>query len=186
MEPQESITTPCEEIEAVVAVFDSPEDASRVAASIRSPELQMQRVSRQDGLADDEMPNVIYENFDENDPDEISRGMVTGGAIGAGSGLLFLGIPILNVVAPVAGGIVGAWIGAVAGAADAHRADQLPDKERYQQMLKEGKSFVVISGNESERIEYEAKLRELGVTQTFQHPPIGQLFADKTSEAENC
>lgn len=170
-----------QKIEAVVGIFKNPEEASRVAASIRSPELSVQRVSRRNPAADNEMPNIVYDDIEQLSASNITKGVVQGGAIGAGSGLLLMGVPILNVLAPVAGGLAGAFIGGVAGVDEANRGIRLPGSEDYQRKLAQGKSIVVISGDESTRLECENKMKALGAEETFQHPPV--LQAIRTSDA---
>ena len=179
MMPKETIDAN-EPIEAVIGIFNDPSDASRVAASIRGPEIVMQRVSRRNPAATDEMPDIVYDAIEEITSESITNGMLKGGAIGAGSGLLLMGIPVLNVLAPVAGILAGVFIGSVAGVDEAKRGIELPNQEDYQRMLAEGKSIIVISGTETERLEYENTMKELGAIETRQHPPV--LEAIKTRQ----
>ncbi len=162
-------------LEVVVGVFRSHDDANRVAASLRGPDLNVQRVSRTDPAAPNQMPEIIYDEIREVDSSNITNGAMMGGAIGAGSGLLLFAIPGLNVAAPIVGALAGAWIGGIAGIDEAHRGIELPNQSDYRQMLAEGKSFVVISGNEAKRNEYGMKMLELGAEDIHQHPPVGQL-----------
>lgn len=173
MQPKETIEEG-ETIEAVVGIFVDPTDASRVAASMRSPELNLQRVSRRNPAATDDMPDIVYDEIEELSAPNVANGAMLGGAIGAGSGLLLMGVPVLNVLAPIAGGLAGAFIGGVAGVDEANRGIRLPDLEDYQKKLAEGKSIIVISGNETTRLHCENKMKELGAEQTFQHPPVLQ------------
>lgn len=158
--------------EAVVAAFESQMDAHRVAASLRGPDLDLQQVSRRDPTAADEMPDIVYDQVDHIENDTIAKGVIQGGAIGAGSGLLLLGIPGVNLVAPVAGALAGMFIGGVAGADETNRSIELPNEDDYQQMLLEGKSFIVIAGDEASRMKYAAQMLELGALKTYQHPPV--------------
>lgn len=164
-----------EKLEVVVAVFDDHVDASRAAASLRGPGLKIQKISLKDQTTPSQMPDIVYEDINEVTDGSASQGAIIGGAIGAGSGLVFLGVPGLNVAAPIVGFLAGAWIGSIAGIAEADRALEVPDSDAYKRMLAEGKSFVVIGGNESLRWEYEQKLDELGAEAVFQHPPLGHL-----------
>lgn len=173
MSPKETIED-AESIGAVVAVFNSTEDVSRVAASVRNPDIKLQRVSRSDPTSTDELPTLIYDDIEEVSPNSIAVGMLKGGAIGVGSGLLLLGVPILNVAAPFAAGIAGAFIGSVAGVDEAKRGIELPNQDDYRQMLADGKSFIVISGDEAARIRYANQMRSLGAVETYQHPPVLQ------------
>ncbi|MFT5304402.1 MAG: hypothetical protein ACI87E_004627 [Mariniblastus sp.] len=161
-------------IEAVVGVFSSSDDASRVAASLRGPELKLQRVSRNDPAATDDMPAIVYDDIEQIETKDMTKGLLQGGAIGAGSGLLLLGVPGLNIAAPIAGALTGMFIGGVAGIDEANRGVNLPDKSDYQRMLAEGKSFVVIAGDESIRIDLANKMSELGAEEVHQHPPVLQ------------
>ena len=169
-------------IEAVVAIFESHDDARRAASALNAPELEIHRVSRTAPGMDDAMPEIVYDKIDSVSTNDVTKGALEGGAIGAGSGLLLMGIPGLNLVAPVAGAIAGAWIGAVAGLDEANRGVELPDAENYRAMLAEGKSFVVISGDEKMRLELANKLKDQGATDVHQHPPV--LHAVREPKAE--
>ncbi len=181
MQPKQEIENSAP-IEAVVGVFDDPRDSSRVAASLRSPQLQVQRISRNDPIAAGDMPQLVYDNVEEIGPEDAVHGLLAGGAIGAGSGLLFLGVPGLNVAAPVVGLLAGAWIGGVAGIDETARGIALPNADDYRQMLADGKSFVVIAGDESQRIECEKQMWVLGALQVHQHPPVLQAVRAATNQ----
>ena len=162
-------------LEVVVGIFATNEAASRVAASLRGPDTNLQRVSRTDPAVPNNMPEIVYDSIEEIGTDSVTKGAVMGGAIGATSGLLFLGIPGLNVAAPLAGALAGSWIGAVAGIDEANRGIELPNQGDYRRMLANGKSFVVIAGDEAKRQEYGNKMVELGAEDVHQHPPINQI-----------
>ncbi len=177
MQPNENIEPSAnqDKLEVVVGVFSTHEDASRVAASLRGPDLKVQKISRADPAAPNAMPEIVYDEIDEIDNESITNGALLGGAIGAGSGLLLLAVPVLNIAAPIAGALAGAWIGAVAGIDEANRAIELPNQEDYRRMLAEGKSFVVVAGEEAKRKEFGIKMGELGAEEIHQHPPIDQM-----------
>jgi uncharacterized membrane protein len=177
MEPKQNIQPDPddEKIEAVVGVFPTHVAASRVAASLRGPDVKVQKISRLDPATPDAMPEIVYDEIEELSPDNVVNGAMLGGAIGGGSGLLFLAIPGLNVAAPIAGMLAGAWIGAVAGVDEAARAIELPNSEDYQSMLAEGKSFVVVAGDENKRFEFGKRLKELGAETIYQHPPLAHV-----------
>ncbi|MEM7782645.1 MAG: hypothetical protein AAF623_04770 [Planctomycetota bacterium] len=167
-------------LEVVVGVLPTSQDASRVAASLRGPDIRLQRVSRKDPTVPDELPEIVYEDIKDIESQTVTKGMLTGGAIGAGSGLLFLGMPAvgtaLAIAAPFAAMLAGAWIGGIAAVDEAARGIELPNKEDYQRLLAEGKSFVVIAGDERLRKEYGLKLKELGAEEIYHHPPIQQVI----------
>ena len=172
MESNQSVDNNSNEaIEAVVGIFADQADASRVAASMRGPDLKLQRVSRENPAATDTMPNIVYDEIDEIPHKTVAKGVLQGGAIGAGSGLLLLGVPVLNVLAPIGAALAGAFIGGVAGADEANRNIELPNLADYQRALAEGKSIIVISGTATERMAYENQMKELGAIETHQHPP---------------
>ena len=177
MKPKEKIDDD-QQIEAVVGIFEDPAAASRVAASMRGAEIELQRVSRRNPSATDEMPDIVYDSIEEVSTANVTNGVLQGGAIGVGSGLLLIGIPVLNVLAPIAGGLAGAFIGGTAGVDEANRGIKLPNQEDYQRMLAEGRSIVVIAGTEAQRIVHENEMRELGAIETHQHPPIRQAIRD--------
>ena len=168
---------------AVVGVFQDAFAASRVAASLRGPDLSVLRVSRQDPTAEDVPPLLHYDEVDHVQASDVSQGMLTGGAIGVGSGLLLLGVPGLNVAAPVIGGLVGAWIGGVAGIAEADRAADQPPPDRYRELLAAGKSLVVIAANDSRRADYARELTQLGAEEVHHHPPLGHVVRSGEPEA---
>lgn len=171
MSPDESIEQN-QAIEAVVGIFADQVEASRVAASIRGPELKLQRVSRSNPAATDDMPEIIYDEIEEVPTNTVVKGMVQGGAIGAGTGLLVMGVPVLNIFAPIGAALAGAFIGGVAGVDESQRGIELPNKEGYQQALADGKSIIVIAGTAAERLKYENQMKELGAIETHQHPPV--------------
>lgn len=178
MEPQQNIKPEegHDALEVVIGVFDTHFEASRVAASLRGPDVKLQKVSRSDPAAPDQMPEIVYDDIEEIASGDIATGAMLGGAIGAGSGLLLMAVPVLNVLAPIAGALAGAWIGTVAGVDEANRGIELPNQEDYRKMLAAGKSFVVLAGDESKRIDWENKLKELGAIETHQHPPVQQTI----------
>lgn len=161
-----------EAFEAVVGVFENSDSAKRAAIELRRQNVVIQRVSCRDPLADNEMPEIIYDQVEDVEGTDVMGGVLKGGAIGAGSGLLFMGVPGLNVAAPIFGAMAGAWIGGVAAVDEAIRGIELPDKRSYQNLLSEGKSFVVISASESERLEYAKQLEKIGAIRINQHPPV--------------
>ncbi len=181
MQPRETIDGG-ETIETVVGIFADPDEASRVAASIRSPELNLQRVSRRNPSATDEMPDIVYDDIEQLSSSDVAKGALQGGAIGAGSGLLLMGVPVLNLLAPLAGALAGGFIGAVAGVDEANRGIRLPDLKDYQRKLAEGKSIIVISGDEATRLKCENKMKELGAEATFQHPPVLQAVRHPSTD----
>jgi hypothetical protein len=181
MQPKDTIDNG-ETIEAVVGVFADQTEASRVAASIRTPDLDLQRVSRRNPTATDAMPDLVYDQIEEVSSLDVAAGVVQGGAIGAGSGLLLLGVPVINVFAPIAGALAGAFIGGVAGVDEAKRGIRLPNLEDYQRKLAAGKSIIVISGDEATRQECENKMNELGAEETFQHPPVQQQVREPADD----
>jgi outer membrane lipoprotein SlyB len=159
-------------LQAVVGVFESAEDASRVAASLRGPDVAIQRVSLDDSAVPSTLPSLRYEEVDHVDQSDVNSGMIKGGAIGAGSGLLLFAVPGLNIAAPIAGALAGAFIGGVAGVDETKRAIELPNEVDYRQMLADGKSFVVIGGSEQVRMEFANRMKDLGAIETHQHPPV--------------
>ena len=174
MQPQTNIDQQSA-FEVVIGLFDTQEHASRVAASLRSPDLIVQKISKKARTSPDQLPDIVYEDVDQIEGDHVVNGALLGATIGLTSGLLFLAVPGLNLAAPVAGGLVGAWIGGIAGIDEANRGIELPDPKDYRDMLDAGKSLVVIAGEESLRVDFGVKLTELGAKKVFQHPPIQQL-----------
>ena len=169
-------------IEAVVGIFEDPDTASQVASSLKGPEINLQRVSRRNPDVASEMPDIVYDPIEEISVGSVAKGALQGGAIGAGSGLLLLGVPVLNVLAPVGAALAGAFIGGVAGADESNRSIELPDLIEYQRLLALGKSIIVISGTESERLEAENKMKELGALKTHQHPPVRHVVHNSSEE----
>lgn len=160
------------QLEAVVGVFDDAVAAKAAASQLRSSELEIHRVSRKDPETSSELPGIVYDPIDDIEPTSAARGMLRGGAIGAGSGLLLLGVPGLNVAAPLVGFLAGTWIGGIAGIDETNRAVELPNREDYREMLTNGKSFVVIGGDEATRTRVGNELQKLGAASVFQHPPL--------------
>ncbi len=164
---------------AVVGVFGTHQEANRVATALASAGLNLQRVSRRDPTVSGDMPDIFYDDITAITTQPFINGMLQGGAIGAGSGLLLLGVPGLNILAPIAGALAGIFIGGVAGIDEANRGIELPNQVDYQRMLASGQSFVVISGDEATRIKYGNQMMELGALAIHQHPPV--LEAIRTS-----
>ena len=171
-------------IEAVVGIFVGQAEASHAAASISDPEIHMHRVSRRNPSATNEMPEIVYDPIEAIPVSTVTKGVLKGGAIGAGSGLLLLGVPVLNVLAPIGAALAGAFIGGVAGADEANRGIELPNLEDYQRKLAEGRSIIVITGTEAQRMRVETLMRELGALETHQHPPVLQAVRDASNQPE--
>ena len=159
-------------IEAVIGIFENSELANRAATELKRQNVAIQRVSRRDPSAANEMPEIIYDEVDDVANADVMNGILKGGAIGAGSGLLFFGVPGLNIAAPIFGAMAGGWIGGIAAVDEAIRGIELPDQQKYQDLLSEGKSFIVISANEAERLQYANQLEKIGATEVNQHPPV--------------
>jgi hypothetical protein len=168
--------SPDERLEVVVGVFPHTEDSNRVAASLRGPGIRLQRVSIEDPAVPGKMPEMFFDDAEEVEISEVTKGMVTGASIGVGAGLL-VGIPTgalgLAVLAPLTGFLAGAWIG---GVDEAERGIELPNRTDYQQLLEDGKSIVLIAGDEETRIKYGQQMAELGAEKVHQHPPVKQLI----------
>lgn len=171
-----------EKVEAVVGVFDDTATANRAASELQNSDVELHRVSLKDPTAQNKMPEIFYDKVDEVAENDVARGALKGGAIGAGSGLLFIGVPGLNIAAPIVGFLAGAWIGGIAGIDEAWRAVRLPDPVDYYKMLAEGKSFVVIAADEPERIKFAAELEKLGATEIHQHPPVLEASFHKPAQ----
>lgn len=161
-------------IEVAVGVFDSQDQVNTAAVALRQAGLNVQRVSQGKGMSS-EMPDIVYEDVEEISSGAVAKGAISGGAIGVGSGLLLLGVPVLNVLAPVAAGLAGAWIGAIAGADETNRAVELPGQDEYRALLAKGKSFLVAAGSEKERLQYANVMKEHGALEVHQHPPTRQV-----------
>lgn len=166
---------PNESLEVVVGVFPTAEDSSRVAASLRGPDIKLQRVSIEDPAVPGKMPQMFFDDIEDVELSDVNKGMLTGAAIGLGAGLL-VGIPTGAIgfvaAAPLAGLLAGGWIGGVAGVDEAQRGIELPNPVDYQQMLSDGKSVVVIAGDEQTRMDYGLQMMQLGAEEVYQHPPI--------------
>ena len=162
-------------VRVAIGIFPQAEDLSRVSASIRCPEIEFQRVSLSDPTSTNDLPEIVYDSADQVEASDVNKGMTRGGLIGFSSGLI-AGLPALGtglgVAAPLAGMLAGAWIGGVAGIDEAHRADELPNREDYEAMLKEGKALLVISGDDKERERVQNEMLSLGAEKVYQHPPL--------------
>lgn len=159
-------------LEAVVGIFDDAEAALRAARELDGTGFELHRVSKKDPDAEKELPEIWYDHVEKLSEEDVSLGVLKGSLIGTGSGLLFIGVPGLNIAAPIAGALVGAWIGAIAGIDETERGIKLPDLLDYNKQLAAGKSFVVITADENKRIELAAKLEQLGAVEVNQHPPV--------------
>ena len=177
MTSQEELNS-SDSIEAVVGIFEDPDTANRAASLLKGPEIDLQRVSRRNPDVASQMPDIVFDPIEEISVGSVAKGALQGGAIGAGSGLLLLGVPVLNVLAPVGAALAGAFIGGVAGADESNRSIELPDLVEYQRLLALGKSIIVISGTEAERLDIENKMKELGALETHQHPPVRHVVHD--------
>ena len=179
MDPKENLESSKQKpIHVAVGVFRNADELSRVSASIRNPDIEFQRVSLSDPASADDLPKIVYDPIDHIDADDVNQGIKTGSLIGFSSGLL-AGVPMMGtgmfLAAPLAGLLAGAWIGGVAGVAEAHRSEELPSHDDYETMLKDGKALLVISGDEKERERVGNEMMELGATKVYQHPPLHHL-----------
>ena len=183
MKLKEELESPEQEpIHVAIGVFKNADELSRVSASIRSPEIEFQRVSLADPLSTDDLPDIAYDPTEEIKVDDVSQGMKTGGLIGFSAGLL-AGIPTMGTglifAAPLAGLLAGAWIGGIAGIDEANRGEELPNEKDYEAMLKDGKALLVISGDEKERSRVGIEMQKLGAEKVYQHPPLHELVRDQ-------
>ena len=179
MTPQEELENPEDKaVHVAIGVFRNADELSRVSAAIDFPEIEFQRVSLSDPSSADDLPEIAYDPIDHIEVEDVNQGIKTGSLIGFSSGLL-AGIPVMGsgmfFAAPLAGLLAGAWIGGVAGIAEAHRSEELPSHEDYEAMLKEGKALLVISGNAQEREKVGNEMLELGARKVYQHPPLHHL-----------
>jgi hypothetical protein len=179
--PQPSPTVEESALEVVVGVFESQDQVNFAATALKNDDLKFHRISQGKGMTD-EMPNIVYEDVEEISAGAVAQGAISGGAIGVGSGLLLLGVPVLNVLAPVAAGLAGAWIGAVAGADEANRAIELPGQDEYRRLLAEGKSFLIVSGSEQQRIQFANEMQKHGALEVHQHPPTREAVRSRDTE----
>ena len=167
-----------ESLEVVIGVFSSAEKLNRVAESMGQPDLQYLRLSHDDPTAADEVPDIVEERIENITVTDVEKGVMTGGVIGLSAGLL-AAIPAIGsglaLAAPLAGFFAGAWIGGVAGADEANRGVELPNIEDYQRMIDNGKSLLMIMGDERERMELAVAMKNEGAEETFQHPPVQQM-----------
>lgn len=161
-------------IEVAVGVFDSQDQVNKAAIALRANGLNVQRVSLGEGMPS-EMPDIVYDDVEEISPQAVAKGAISGGAIGVGSGLLLMGVPVINVLAPIAAGLAGAWIGAIAGADETNRAVELPGQAEYRELLAKGKSFLVAAGTEKERLQYAIVMKKQGALEIHQHPPTRHI-----------
>lgn len=161
-----------EPVDALVAVFDSNEYASKAIDEVELDDSFVHRLNLKDLSAGNQVPEISFDQIDKVGTNQVANGVVRGSMVGAGTGLLFMAIPGFNIAAPIAGALAGAWIGGIAAIDETDRRIQLPNRTTYQKMLNEGKALIVIFGDRKTRQEYEWKLDELGATTVFQHPPI--------------
>ena len=179
MTSQETLENPEEKpIHVAIGVFQNADQLSRVKAAIDFPEIKFQRVSLSDPASADDLPEIVYDPIDHIEAEDVNKGIKTGSMIGFSSGLI-AGLPLMGsgmgFAAPLAGLLAGAWIGGVAGIAEAHRTEDLPSHDEYEAMLKEGKALLVISGDAKEREKVGNEMMELGATKVYQHPPLHHL-----------
>ena len=179
MEPSETIENPEQKpLHVAIGVFENSDDMSRVAASIKGPEVEFQRVSLSDPSTADDIPKIVYAPIENIEAKHVNDGVKTGGMIGFSTGLI-AAIPAIGTgvffAAPLAGLLAGAWIGGVAGVDEAHRGERLPSHDDYEKLLEEGKGLLVISGDEQERGRIENEMRNLGAVDVHQHPPLHEF-----------
>ena len=174
-------------IHVAIGIFPNADQLSRVSASIRNPDIEFQRVSLSDPASTDDLPKIVYDPIDHIEAGDVNQGIKTGSLIGFSSGLL-AGVPMMGsgmfLAAPLAGLLAGAWIGGVAGVAEAHRSEELPSHDDYEAMLKEGKALLVISGDDHEREKAGNEMLELGATKVYQHPPLHRWHEQAASIAQ--
>ncbi len=166
-----------QEIDAAVGVFSTREQAASAARQIAQSGIEVKQVQRRNIESDvppKGLDDLHFEHVEAVEGNDVVSGMVKSGAIGAVSGLLLIGIPIVGLAAPIGGMLAGALIGAMAGIDEKNRAIEQPDVQRYNEMIAEGKSLLVLPGDEESRIKYQKQLYDLGAEYVWQHPPTGE------------
>jgi hypothetical protein len=175
-------------VEAAVAVFPNQQLAAEAARALSGTGLQVKEVRHRSGDGNDPprgLEDLEFENVRHVESTDVVSGIVKSGAIGAVSGLLLIGVPVVGLAAPIGGMLAGALIGGMAGVDEKNRAIEQPDLERYNAMLAEGKSLLVMPGDEEARIEYQKQLYDLGAEHVWQHPPTGETVRDERDKREH-
>ena len=167
-------------IEALVAVFSSRDEASKAIHALHHLGLEFAEISEEPSPSANEvvheLRNVFYSRKQNVNSTDVADGIAKGAAIGAASGLLFIPIPILGILATVGGFLGGALIGGMAGVDEALRETRLPDLDNYRELLGQGKGLVVIPGDEAFRLRVGNDLKALGAESVHQHPPTAHEF----------
>ncbi len=174
--------------EAVVGVFPSADAARAAVVELRNQNFEFAEIDRQlTGAADDArqaIRDLFYPDSSSRnvEPSNVAAGVAKGAAIGAASGLLFIAVPVINVVAPIGGMLGGALIGGMAGIDEANRHSRLPSITEYRNMISAGKGLVILHGDEQFRIRIGNELAAQNAEAVYQHPPVLHAFNPSKGE----
>ncbi len=180
-------TTVGHNTEAIVAVFTSADAAAHAVRSLDQVGLEFAEISAESPPSDDQLAaslrELFYSKTNAVGSTDVVDGIAKGAAIGAATGLLFIAVPIIGLMAPIGGFLGGALIGGMAGIDEAAREAKLPDLDDYRQLLDAGKGLVVIPGDEAFRTRLQKELKMLGAESVHQHPPIAQSLRHPDTQA---
>jgi hypothetical protein len=181
-----NFSTSNSQIEALVAIFPNREEATKAIQGLQHLDLEFAEINADSTPATNdvvnELRNVFYSKKHGVNSTDVADGIAKGAAIGAASGLLFIPVPILGLLATAGGFLGGALIGGMVGVDEAMRETKLPDLENYREMLAEGKGLVVIPGDETFRERVGNELKALGAESIHHHPPIAHEFRHPETE----
>ncbi|MEQ1906279.1 MAG: hypothetical protein ABL888_19000 [Pirellulaceae bacterium] len=174
------------QIQALIAIFPNRAEATKAIQGLQHLDLEFAEISGDTTPAANdvvnELRNVFYSKKQGVNSTDVAEGIAKGAAIGAASGLLFIPVPILGILATVGGFLGGALIGGMAGVDEAMRETKLPDLKDYRDLLAQGKGLVVIPGDEKFRERVGNELMELGAESIHHHPPIAHQFRHPDTE----
>ena len=109
-------------------------------------------------------------------PIDAANGIAKGASVGAIAGLVGFAVPGiglgLGIATSIAGALGGGLIGGMAGIDEAVRSRDQPKLVDYQELLRQGKSILVVVGDESLRMKAENCMKQAGAKTTMQYPPV--------------
>ena len=169
------------EPKALVTVFEDLETAKSVVEKLHEAGFSLDKIELVTHRVHTEAPEVETPIVHETTESSMIQGATKWGGLGVGTGLLagiLTGFPGLALGMAMMGGVTGAIMGGMAGVDHAVNDDSvdLPTLDEYEQMVKNGRSLVVVQGNHEEVMRAEEVVKDFPDIHQHVHAMHGHEF----------
>jgi outer membrane lipoprotein SlyB len=168
---------------AVVGVFDDEFSAKRAISVLKKNGIEISQINKVDSAGNEQALDLEFSDVEDLRPIDAANGITKGASAGAIAGLIGFAVPGiglgLGIATTIAGALGGGLIGGMAGIDEAVRSRDQPTLADYQDLLRKGKSILVVSGDETRRMTAQNCMRQAGAQSTTQHPPVLEAIHPK-------